>query len=81
MQHLFDTKAPKKPTNLSLNSDLVRVARELNINISAAIEANLAELVKERAKEQWLAENKNFIEQYNQNVEDNGVFSNGLRSF
>lgn len=81
MQKLYDTKAPKKPTNLSINSDLLRVAKELDINISATLEAKLIELVKAQAKDKWLKDNQNAIRSYNQHVEDNGVFSDEFRSF
>ena len=81
MQELYDAKAPKKPTNLSINSDLLRVAKELDINISATLEAKLIELVKAQAKEKWLKDNQEAISSYNQHVEDNGVFSDEFRSF
>ena len=35
MQPLYDFEAPKKATNLSLNSDLLKRSRALNINLSA----------------------------------------------
>ncbi len=81
MQELYDTKAPKKPTNLSINSDLLRAAKELDINISATLEARLIELVKAQAKEKWLSDNQEAISNYNQHVEEHGVFSDEFRSF
>lgn len=78
---VYDQDAPKKATNLSLNSDLLRRARELNINLSSAVEQALAELVKQRLEEEWLAQNREAIASYNQQVEENGVFSDGIRSF
>jgi antitoxin CcdA len=82
MQHLlYNPQALKKPTNLSINSDLLRKAKELDINISAAVEQALAETVKQKERDKWLAENKSSIEAYNQQVEDHGVFSDNLRSF
>ena len=81
MQELYDTNAPKKPTNLSINSDLLRIAKDLDINISATVEARLIELVREKAKELWLKENQEAISSYNQHVEENGVFSDEFRSF
>ncbi len=81
MQELYDTNAPKKPTNLSINSDLLRVAKDLNINISATVEARLIELVRKKAKERWLEENQVAISNYNEHVEEHGVFSDEFRSF
>ena len=38
----YDTRAPKRPVNLSLNEDLVRAAREVTDNLSATVEHLLA---------------------------------------
>jgi antitoxin CcdA len=81
MQPVYNPQAPKKPANLSINSDLLRQAKELDINLSATLEKALSEALKARQREQWLAENKTAIDAYNQHVEDNGVFSDRLRSF
>ncbi len=77
----YDTQAPKKPTNLSINSDLLQRAKVMNINLSATLEQALTDLLLQKEKEQWLQENKQAINQYNDFVETNGVFSDGLRSF
>jgi len=77
----FDSAAPKKATNLSINADLLRQAKELNINLSQTLEQHLAELVREARRQQWLADNKGAIESYNQRIESQGVFSDGLRQF
>ncbi|AGI23320.1 Post-segregation antitoxin CcdA [compost metagenome] len=77
----YDLQAPKKPTNLSLNSDLLKKARELDVNLSAVLEEALAEEVKQRLARQWLEQNREAIDSYNRHVEENGVFSEGLRSF
>jgi antitoxin CcdA len=77
----FDTLAPKKATNLSINADLLRQAKELNINLSQTLEQRLAEIVREARRKQWLVENQDAIDAYNQRIEANGVFSDGLRQF
>ena len=77
----FDVHAPKKPTNLSINSDLLAKAREMNINLSATLENELARQLKIRQKEQWLKENAEAIQAYNDFVENEGVFSDGIRGF
>jgi len=81
MNPAFDTRAPKKPANVSVNSDLLAKAKELKINLSATLEAALTELVNTRQRELWKHENKAAIEAYNQLVEDHGTFSDDLRSF
>jgi antitoxin CcdA len=81
MVTLYDVQAPKKATNLSVNSDLLKKAKALDINLSAALEQALEELVKTRQKEAWLKENHEAIEKYNKHVDEYGVFSDGLRNF
>lgn len=81
MLPLYDQTAVKKPTNLSLNSDLLRQARELDINLSSVLEEALEELVKRRLGERWLAENREAIAAYNEHVEARGVWSDGVRAF
>lgn len=71
----------KKPTNLSLSSDLLRQARELDINLSAELDAALAEIIRKRQAELWLEENRAAMDAYNAQVEKRGVFSDGLRGF
>lgn len=77
----FDTQAPKKPTNVSINSDLLIKAKELKINLSATLESALADLVNKKQQELWREQNKAKIEAYNQFIEENGVFSDELRGF
>ncbi|HWV14095.1 MAG TPA: type II toxin-antitoxin system CcdA family antitoxin [Cellvibrio sp.] len=81
MLALYDQNAPKKPTNLSINSDLLKKARELEINLSAALEQALTTQLKAKQAQQWLKQNSNAIAAYNQSVDENGVFSDDLRSF
>jgi antitoxin CcdA len=78
---LFNPQAPKRATNLSVNSDLLRQARELDINLSAAFEEALSSLVVARQQQVWLEQNKHAIDVYNQQVEENGVFGDSLRAF
>lgn len=81
MQAAYDTQAPKKATNLSINADLLSKAREMDINLSATLEQALLEALKKRQRDRWLAENRAAIEAYNDHVEKHGVFSDGLRTF
>jgi len=77
----FDASAPKKATNLSINSDLLRQAKELNINLSQQVEGYLSELVRKAKEQKWLSENEEAIAAYNDRIEKEGVFSEGLRRF
>lgn len=81
MLSLYDSSAPKKPANLSINSDLLQKARERDINLSAILEQALTERLRQQQRERWLADNQEAIAAYNNYVDEQGVFSEGLRSF
>ncbi len=81
MQPTHDPHAAKRAANLSINADLLSKAREMNINLSAALEQALIETLRKRRREQWLAENRAAIAAYNDHVEQHGVFGDGLRTF
>jgi antitoxin CcdA len=77
----YNPNAPKRAANLSVNGDLLNKAKDLDINLSATLEQALAEALKKKQREQWLAENQKAINAYNEHVEAQGVFSDDLRSF
>jgi antitoxin CcdA len=81
MKTTYDISAPKKPTNLTLNSDLLSQARALDVNLSAVFEQALAQEVRRLRAQAWLAENQQAIKAYNADVDEAGTFSAGLRSF
>ena len=74
----YNPHAPKRAANLSVNGDLLNKAKDLDINLSATLEQALTEAVKQKQREQWLAENRNAITAYNEHVEVHGVFSDAL---
>jgi antitoxin CcdA len=79
MLHLED--GLKRPTNLSLNAKVLDAARELGMNISATVDALLAEEVRKRYWERWNTENKEAIASYNTRVEREGLPLAKYRSF
>ncbi len=54
---------------ISIKSDLLRQAKELNINLSQTLEQSLSEVVREAKRQRWLAENKEAIAAYNERIE------------
>jgi len=80
-QNFYDMNAPKRPTNLSINSDLLQQAKEHHINLSQALELRLAELLREERRRRWQEENREAVDEYNKRIETRGVFSDGLRQF
>lgn len=81
MKSGFNQQAPKKATNLTINSDLLSQAKSLKINLSATLEQALIVQVKEAQREQWLQDNKDAIDELNKLSEENGLFSDSFRSF
>jgi antitoxin CcdA len=81
MQNLYDANAPKKPTNLSLNSDLLAKTRALNINLSATLEKALKHELAQAEASKWAEHNKTAIKAYNIFVQDNGCFGDEFREF
>jgi antitoxin CcdA len=81
MSQVLGAQALKKPTNVSINSELLLKAKQLKINLSATLEAALVEAVNAKQRQMWRCENESAIEAYNQMVESTGVFSDEMRSF
>ena len=81
MSLLYDLNAPKKPTNLSINSDLLQRSKKLNVNLAATLEQALNEKLAILESDRWKVENKSAIYAYNEYVEENGCFSDEYREF
>ncbi|GAA6136163.1 type II toxin-antitoxin system CcdA family antitoxin [Oceaniserpentilla sp. 4NH20-0058] len=81
MEPLYDAQAPKKPTNLSVNSDLLNKCKALHINLSATLEQALTDKLAQQQAAQWSTENKAAIRAYNEVVEENGCFGDEYRAF
>jgi len=81
MPELYDTAAPRKAANLSVNSDLLNKTRALNINLSATLERALKEELAKREAAQWVEENRSAIRNYNEFVGQNGCFGEEFREF
>lgn len=74
MQHPYDINAPKNPTSLSINSDLLKKSRRLKINLSATLENALSKEVRAAERDQWLKDNQKAINSLNELTATNGQF-------
>ncbi|MCF6243433.1 MAG: type II toxin-antitoxin system CcdA family antitoxin [Sulfurovum sp.] len=81
MSAIYDETAIKKATNVTINSDLLQKAKSYKINISKSFETYLAEVVKKREEQQWLEENIEAIDAYNERIQKEGLFSDEHRRF
>jgi antitoxin CcdA len=71
----------RQPTNVTLPRDLLRQARELDINLSQACERGLsAEIIAAREK-RWLEENAEAFDDWNDHVEQHGLPLAAFRQF
>jgi antitoxin CcdA len=79
MYPVYNHDAPKRPTNLSINSDLLLKARDFKINLSATLESALEEQVRRSERDKWQKENRKTIALLNDYTEANGLFSDSYR--
>lgn len=73
--------APKKPTNLSLNSKVLEMAREMGMNVSQTVDTLLAAEVQRRYWERWNDENKDAVAEYNARISAEGLPLAKYRTF
>ncbi|CAG4926524.1 type II toxin-antitoxin system CcdA family antitoxin [Paraburkholderia gardini] len=66
-------KATRKPTNVSLPTDLLDRAKQLDVNISRASERGLREEVHEAEARAWAAQHASFIAELNARIEHDGL--------
>lgn len=64
---------PKRPTNVSLPTELVNEAKRLGINVSEACQTGLAAEVKAAREAAWKEENREAIESSNEYVRKHGL--------
>ena len=81
MREIFDKTAPKKATNLSVNSSLLAEAKSLKVNLSATLERALEVEVRQSKRQEWLAKNKQAIQNCNNLAESSGLFADKHRGF
>lgn len=65
--------ARRRPSNLSLDADLVAEARALDINVSRAAEEGLARAVAQEKARRWKDENHAALESSNEYVRKHGL--------
>jgi antitoxin CcdA len=71
----------RKAVNLSLDAELLKLARELDINLSRAAASGIAKAVKAERERRWLEGNAEAIEAYNHYIAKNGLPLEEYRTF
>jgi antitoxin CcdA len=71
----------RRATNLSIREDVLAAAKRHRINASQVAENALKAAVAAREQTNWLEENARAIREYNERVDRDGLFNEGLRRF
>ena len=80
-QRARTSSSGKRATNLSLSSDVLEAARQLDINISQVCDSYLRELVRREQERKWRENHADFIAAYNATVEAEGLPLEAWRNF
>jgi antitoxin CcdA len=71
----------KRATNLSLSTDVLEAAKDLEINLSQVCDNYLRELVRREQERKWREDHADFIAAYNATVESEGLPLDEWKSF
>jgi antitoxin CcdA len=71
----------RRGTNLTIDPVLVADGKAAGLNLSKIAEDAIRLALRSKQQEQWLTENADAIAAYNRRIEENGLFSEGLRQF
>jgi post-segregation antitoxin (ccd killing protein) len=78
MQLEYNTKATRRPVNLTANSDLVAQVRNEKGNLSELFEQSMITFLTERQLSKWKEENKAAFDSYNGMIESRGLVSDDI---
>jgi antitoxin CcdA len=80
-QKIVSPSNGKRAVNVSISAALIVQAKAAGINLSATLEAAITRELRERRRAAWLADNGDAIREYNDDVDQRGVYSDGARTF
>jgi antitoxin CcdA len=69
---------PKRAVNVSVDAKILKVAKEMGVNLSQTLEDQLRKLTEPERVRRFREENKAFFESYNRLIERAGVFGEEL---
>lgn len=81
MKHEPITRARRRATNVTLPAPLIDQARDLDINLSKACEAGLAQAVRAEASRRWEEDHRGRIDAFTAWFEEHGMPFEDLRVF
>lgn len=77
----YDISAPRKPTNISINADLLRQSREAGLNISRIAGYALEQALREKRRQDWENENREAIDALHGFYAEHGSFADKMRAY
>ena len=69
---------PKRSVNLSLDAEILDVAKEMNINLSQTLESTLRKLTEDERIRRWQDEHQAYFESYNAFMERHGTLAEAV---
>jgi len=72
---------PKRAVNVSVDADILKVAKEMKVNLSQALEETLRNLTKEERNRRFQEENREAIDSYNRFIEKHGIWGRKYRKW
>ncbi len=78
MQLAYNLQAPRRPVNLTANSDLIDRVRSEKGNLSALFEQSMITFLAERELMRWKEESQASFNSYNQMIEARGTLSEDI---
>ena len=73
--------AIRQPANLSIDSNLMREAKGIDVNVSRAAEAGIAEAVAAEKTRLWKLENRATMDAWNDYIDKTGIPLQEYRQF
>lgn len=74
-------RPPKRAMNVSIPQGLAEEAKAYQTNVSAVLERALNEEHRARRRQEWKTANREAIREANQELAENGLWSDGIRLF
>src|ERR1700712_2161975 len=66
---------PKRAVNVSVDAQILKVAKEMNINLSQALEDTLRRATEDERARRFYEENKALFDAHNAHIEKNGTLA------
>lgn len=71
--HTDSKPVKRRAANLTIRADVLKLAKELQVNASRAAEAGIIEAIKDVQAQEWLRRNKSALQAHNARVDKDGT--------